>query len=239
MARGITSLVHVQQSRIKRRSLAPSLRPRLMDSLCATSAASYLFPLRGSPTQTARPFGRAVSRVRSYRYPRACCTTIGSGEPYATTHVNGRERASRRGSGGDAGPGSGDCSGGDRGRPAVGLARAASGRSGASRPRTPSAPAWKQGWVLADDGTWYWGLSDGTFAKDEWVYTGGSWYLMDADGAMMTGMVQKDGDLVLPDLLWRHGNRLGAGLRRFLVSRLPERCPSLQLAEVKWLLVLA
>ena len=55
------------------------------------------------------------------------------------------------------------------------------------------APVWKQGWVLADDGTWYWGLSDGTFAKGEWVYTGGSWYLMGADGAMMTGMVQKDG----------------------------------------------
>lgn len=105
--------------------------------------------------------------------------------------------------------------------------------------KDPVAPAWKQGWVLADDGTWYWGLSDGTFAKDEWVYTGGSWYLMDADGAMMTGMVQKGRRLVLPDLLWRHGNRLGAGLRRFLVSRLPERCPSLQLAEVKWLLVLA
>lgn len=59
--------------------------------------------------------------------------------------------------------------------------------------KDPVAPAWKQGWVLADDGTWYWGLSDGTFAKDEWVYTGGSWYLMDADGAMMTGMVKKDG----------------------------------------------
>ena len=59
--------------------------------------------------------------------------------------------------------------------------------------KDPVAPAWKQGWVLAEDGTWYWGLSDGTFAKDEWVYTGGSWYLMDADGAMMTGMVQKDG----------------------------------------------
>lgn len=36
------------------------------------------------------------------------------------------------------------------------------------------APVWKQGWVLADDGSWYWGLSDGTFAKDEWVYAGGS-----------------------------------------------------------------
>lgn len=59
--------------------------------------------------------------------------------------------------------------------------------------KDPVAPAWKQGWVLADDGSWYWGLSDGTFAKDEWVYTGGSWYLMDADGAMMTGLVQKDG----------------------------------------------
>lgn len=59
--------------------------------------------------------------------------------------------------------------------------------------KDPVAPAWKQGWILAEDGTWYWGLSDGTFAKDEWVYTGGSWYLMGADGAMMTGMVQKDG----------------------------------------------
>ena len=59
--------------------------------------------------------------------------------------------------------------------------------------KDPVAPAWKQGWVLADDGTWCWGLSDGTFAKGEWVYTGGSWYLMGADGAMMTGMVQKDG----------------------------------------------
>lgn len=59
--------------------------------------------------------------------------------------------------------------------------------------KDPVAPAWKQGWVLADDGTWYWGLSDDTFAKDEWVYTGGSWYLMGADGTMMTGMVQKDG----------------------------------------------
>ena len=59
--------------------------------------------------------------------------------------------------------------------------------------KDPVTPAWKQGWVLAEDGTWYCGLSDGTFAKDEWVYTGGSWYLMDADGAMMTGMVQKEG----------------------------------------------
>lgn len=59
--------------------------------------------------------------------------------------------------------------------------------------KDPVAPAWKQGWILAEDGTWYWGLSDGTFAKDEWVYTGGSWYLMGADGAMVTGMVQKDG----------------------------------------------
>lgn len=59
--------------------------------------------------------------------------------------------------------------------------------------KDPVAPTWKQGWVLADDGTWCWGLSDGTFAKDEWVYTGGSWYLMGADGTMMTGMVQKDG----------------------------------------------
>ena len=59
--------------------------------------------------------------------------------------------------------------------------------------KDPLAPTWKQGWVLADDGTWYWGLSDGTFAKDEWVYTGGSWYLVGADGTVMTGMVQKDG----------------------------------------------
>ncbi len=59
--------------------------------------------------------------------------------------------------------------------------------------KDPVAPAWKQGWILAEDGTWYWGLSDGTFAKDEWVYTGGSWYLMGADGVMVTGMVQKDG----------------------------------------------
>lgn len=35
-------------------------------------------------------------------------------------------------------------------------------------------PTWKQGWVLADDGTWYWGLPDGTFAKDEWAYAGGA-----------------------------------------------------------------
>ena len=54
-------------------------------------------------------------------------------------------------------------------------------------------PTWKQGWVLADDGTWYWGLPDGTFAKDEWVYAGGFWYLMDADGSMLTGKVLKDG----------------------------------------------
>ena len=54
-------------------------------------------------------------------------------------------------------------------------------------------PTGKQGWVLADDGTWYWGLPDGTFAKDEWVYAGGSWYLMDADGSMLTGKVLKDG----------------------------------------------
>lgn len=54
-------------------------------------------------------------------------------------------------------------------------------------------PTWKQGWVLADDGTWYWGLPDGTFAKDEWVYAGGSWYLMDADGSMLTGKALKDG----------------------------------------------
>ena len=57
----------------------------------------------------------------------------------------------------------------------------------------PIVPTWKRGWVLADDGSWYWGLSDGSFAKDEWIYTGGSWYLMGADGAMMTGMVRKDG----------------------------------------------
>lgn len=57
----------------------------------------------------------------------------------------------------------------------------------------PIVPTWKQGWVLADDGIWYWGLSDGTFAKDEWVYAGGSWYLMDADGSMLTGKVLKDG----------------------------------------------
>lgn len=57
----------------------------------------------------------------------------------------------------------------------------------------PIVPTWKQGWVLADDDTWYWGLSDGTFAKDEWVYAGGSWYLMDADGSMLTGKVLKDG----------------------------------------------
>lgn len=54
-------------------------------------------------------------------------------------------------------------------------------------------PTWKQGWVLADDDTWYWGLPDGTFAKDEWVYAGGSWYLMDADGSTLTGKVLKDG----------------------------------------------
>lgn len=59
--------------------------------------------------------------------------------------------------------------------------------------KDPVAPTWKQGWVLADDGTWYWSLSDGTFAKDEWVYTGGSWYLVGADGTMITGMVRKDG----------------------------------------------
>lgn len=54
-------------------------------------------------------------------------------------------------------------------------------------------PTWQRGWVLDEAGRWHWGLPDGTYAKDTWINVGGSWYLMDANGVMETGVVERDG----------------------------------------------
>ena len=53
---------------------------------------------------------------------------------------------------------------------------------------TAARAPWSSGWV-SDGAGWRYGLEDGSFASNRWIYSGGHWYWIDADGLMATGLL--------------------------------------------------
>lgn len=43
------------------------------------------------------------------------------------------------------------------------------------------------GWIQQDNGTWTYKKADGQFARSEWLFIGGRWYVFDGSGTMITG----------------------------------------------------
>ena len=42
-------------------------------------------------------------------------------------------------------------------------------------------------------GTWYYRMNDGSLCTSSWVHDRGQWYLLDASGDMLTGVVKSNG----------------------------------------------
>lgn len=61
---------------------------------------------------------------------------------------------------------------------------------------TTQQPAWTvAGWVQGSDGSWYYGLSDGTFAASQWLEIDGTRYWFDSNGRRASGLVDANGML--------------------------------------------
>ena len=59
-----------------------------------------------------------------------------------------------------------------------------------------AAEAYSSNWVneKADlSGTWYYYMNDGSLCTSAWVHDNGQWYLLDASGNMLTGVVKSNG----------------------------------------------
>lgn len=52
---------------------------------------------------------------------------------------------------------------------------------------------YREGWVKASDGRWWWRNADGTWPADCWKKIAGSWYLFDEKGWMLTGWQKRKG----------------------------------------------
>lgn len=52
---------------------------------------------------------------------------------------------------------------------------------------------YREGWIKAKDGRWWWQNADGSYPKDAWKKIAGSWYLFDAKGWMLTGWQKRKG----------------------------------------------
>lgn len=116
-------------------------------------------------------------------------------------------------SGGNGQPGTGDNPGGGNNsginRPGGGGSGGSGGSGGGNRSRSRSSGQDREEfiesnlapgplkeadgtWEAGADGTWRFKFSDGTYAKNQWIYVKGRWYRIGADGIMIKGWFETD-----------------------------------------------
>ena len=56
-----------------------------------------------------------------------------------------------------------------------------------------AAESYSDNWQIDSNGTWHYYMEDGKLCTSAWVHDKGEWYLIDANGNMLTGVVRSNG----------------------------------------------
>lgn len=56
-----------------------------------------------------------------------------------------------------------------------------------------AAESYSDNWQMDSNGTWHYYMEDGKLCTNAWVHDKGEWYLIDANGNMLTGVVRSNG----------------------------------------------